>query len=617
VPFTLIWLFQLSAVNAEEREVACKSLAGCLVDEPEAALDFVLTHGAVPTLLARLVDHAPEVAVAACGCLRNAVLVGDAVFVAHVVALNGVTPLLAAVPRAHAAALAALDDAARAVQLDLLAELVALVGYLCEFSDAVARQLASARDFLALLLAYVVDEPLALASAGVPIAAAQFLYTLIDDNDSCSAILVDLCPDLAETLVARIHAACAAQHQQLLLATLLAGLLYSIALQRGAPFEPVLEAISAPIDSALQLNTAASFAAIVAALAPLVDAAGPDVAPDEWITATMSPAVRAQLWQWRGAMNAVRTAITLWTNVIGEASDSVADVSELSDSLRGRAQAWLGALLVRCSVPPSVGELLAAHPYLASPLLDLEIDNFGFIQLLAVRAVNNTLFVLGIDQLGREPQRVWDFCVRLALKSAAGTAASGEESALATQLDAYVLCSASTAVLWTLLRAEHAQQQSPRVVASGEQLAALREILSVDPTNVPAELVGDEADEVSSLVSLLTNVVGTLGTLGARAVPDVEHAVATAQALARLLTLFGSDGALVAEVLNALMDCFAEDDYNEALKPFRFVDSLRSFAPHVQQLVQAAANAHDDRLAERLQETLENTLAFIEYKATR
>jgi hypothetical protein len=605
----------LSAVNAEDREVACKSLAGCLVDEPDAALDFLLTHGAVSTLLARLVDHAPEVAVAACGCLRNAVLVGDAAFVAHVIALNGVTPLLAAVPRAHAAAIAALDDNARSVQFDLLAELVALVGYLCEFSDAATQLLGSAREFLALLLSYVVDEQLALVSAGVPIAAAQFLYTLIDDNEACSAILVEVRPDLADTLVARIHAACAAQ--QPLLATLLAGLLYSIALQRGAPFEPVLEAIAVPIDSALQLNTSTSFAAIAAALAPLVSAAGPEVAPDEWIAATVSPAVRAQMTQWRSSMTAVRTAITLWTNVISEATDSVADMSELSDSLRGRAQAWLGALLLRCTVPPSVGELVAAHPYLASPLLDLEIDNFGFIQLLAVRAVNNTLFVLGIDQLGREPQRVWDFGVRLALKGAAGTAPSNEESALVTQLDAYALCTASTAMLWTLLRAEHAQQQSPHVVPSGEQLVALREILSVDPSNVPSELVGDEADETSSLASLLTNVVGTLGKLGARAVPDVEHAVATAQALARLLTLFGSDGALVAEVLNALMDCFAEDDYNEALKPFRFVDSLRSFAPHIQQLVQVAANAQDETLAERLQETLENTLAFIEYKATR
>jgi hypothetical protein len=607
---------QLSAVSAEEREVACKSLAGCLVDEPEKALDFILTHGAVPTLLSRLVDHAPEVAVAACGCLRNAVVVGDQVFVAHLISLNGLTPLIAAVPRAHAAAIAALDDAARVVQLELLGELVSLVGYLCECSDDVTQQLASARDFLAMLLSYVVDEALANASAGVSIAAAQFLYTLIDDNDTCSAILIEVRPDLAETLVARIGATSAAgQH---LLATLLAGLLYSIALQRGAPFEPVLEAIAVPIDSALRLDTAVSFGAIAAALAPLVSAAGLAVEADEWISATASPALRTHMSQWRSTMTAVRTAITLWTNVVGEASESVADISELSDSLRIRAQAWLGPLLLRCNVPPSVGELVAAQPYLASPLLDLEIDNFGFIQLLAVRAVNNTLFVLGIDQLGREPQRVWDFGVRLALKGASGTVPSSDDGdVLVSQLDAYALCTASTATLWTLLRAEHAEQQAPHVVPSGEQLVALREILSIDPATVPNELLGDEADELSSFASLLTNVVGVIGKLGARAVPDVEHAVATAQALARLLTLFASDGALVAEVLNALMDCFAEDDYNEALKPFRFVDSLRSFAPHIEQLVGVSANAGDEILAERLQETLENTLAFIQYKATR
>jgi hypothetical protein len=614
---------KLSAVSEEEREVACKSLANCLIDEPESALDLMLAHNAIGVLLLRLVDHAPAVATAACGCLRNAVVIGEHHIAAHIVALNGVEPLLAAVPRAYAAALAAAsDDVQQRVQLQLLAELLSLVSYLSETSDEVTQQLTRARDFLAgVLSSALMDDadPLCACAraAGVHVAAAQLLYTLVDDNDAFVPVLVGLRPDVAEALHARMAAALTANMH--LYATVLAGLLVTAAKRQNAPFAAVLAAVAPVLDAALKIDVVAPFGNIVNAMAQLAGAAG-DGDAAEFVSATQSPELRAQVLQWRSEVTCVRTALTLWTDVLGEASESVESAAQLDGALRERAQAWLAPLLLRCVVAPAISDALKACPYLASPLLDLQVENFALLQLLGTRAVNNTLFVLDIDELGREPQRVWDFLARLALKGAAAIVA-GDAAAVDdtfTFMDAFSLCESATSALWALLRSERDGQRMPRVAPQAEQLAALRHVLTMDATSAPADLVGDvEAGtfDAAPLASLFTNVVGLLGSLGARAVPDGDHAIATAQALSHLLSTFSSHGALVAEVLNAMFDCFAEDDFNEALKSFRMLESLRAFAPHVQQLVQAAAAADDEPLAERLAETLQNVHAFIEYKS--
>lgn len=618
-------------MSAEDRELACKALANCLVDEADVALDFVLSHNAVAILLTRLVDVAPGVATAACGCLRNAVVAGDHLIAAHLVALGGLDPLLAAVPRAAAAAAAAAagnDESLVRTQLQLLAELLALVTYLCESSELVAQQLtAGARDFLALALASALladdaaaDPTAPIAHAvGVPLAAAQLLYTLVEDNEAFVAVLAELRADVADALGARMQTALAARDH--LLATVLAGVLCTVALRQGAPLDAVLAAVAPTLDAALKLDLVQPFGAIVNAMTPLANAAGA-ADPADFVNATQPPALRTGVLQWRAAMSCARTALVIWTDLLGEASASVDDAAQLSGALRERAQTWLGALLVRCTVAPAVSEAVKACPFLAAPVLDLQVENFALVQLLAVRAVTNTLYVLGIDELGREPQRVWDFLVRLALKGAAAATAPDDADADATftSQDAFWLCESATSALWTLLRAEHPAQRSPRIAPQPEQLTALRQVLAIEPASLSNEVVGDGQSgeyDLSGLVMLLANVVGVNAALGARAVPDVEHAVALAQVLAQLLNAHSSCGALVAEVLNALFDCFAEDDFNAALKPLRMVESLRSFAPHVQQLVAAAAAAGDEALAERLAETLENVHAFIEYKSTR
>ena len=86
---------------------------------------------------------------------------------------------------------------------------------------------------------------------------------------------------------------------------------------------------------------------------------------------------------------------------------------------------------------------------------------------------------------------------------------------------------------------------------------------------------------------------------------------------------------LVAELLNAVYDCFAHDDFNALLTPFlaslqvgRFpfsphdftiISVLQNFEPHVRALLSAVAR-DDELLAERLDEACVNLVAFLEYK---
>ena len=77
----------------------------------------------------------------------------------------------------------------------------------------------------------------------------------------------------------------------------------------------------------------------------------------------------------------------------------------------------------------------------------------------------------------------------------------------------------------------------------------------------------------------------------------------------------------MAETLNAVFDIFPEPDFDAQLAAHKFVDLLANFVPHVQQLLhtqmQSAEQSGDEddaALSERLDETLQNLQAFVDYK---
>jgi hypothetical protein len=262
--------------------------------------------------------------------------------------------------------------------------------------------------------------------------------------------------------------------------------------------------------------------------------------------------------------------------------------------------------------------------------------------------------VLRVDEIGREPQLLWEFVSRLLIVGVSNASAVTIEPAAAylTRDDAVSLTASATSALWALLRCEADGNvaASARVVPSAAQIVALREAASLvlQPRARRADArvtvgggVGgggdnDDGTDDNERQEACLNAIGTLGALGARATPTPADALALLECLAALLGAHAGDGmcvractracvfvcsrarvtnfdtlaVLVAEVLNAVFDCFAIDDYNAILATF--LVPLRQFEPHLRALLGGVA--HDEMLAERLDEACDNLRAFIAYK---
>lgn len=136
--------------------------------------------------------------------------------------------------------------------------------------------------------------------------------------------------------------------------------------------------------------------------------------------------------------------------------------------------------------------------------------------------------------------------------------------------------------------------------------------------------------------TLRINLVGTLGALGARALPSPAAASVRfwlsffcvfaetlwfqnlASCIVACVDRHSQRSLLIAELLNAVFDCFAIDDFNQQLSESGLLDSLQRSLPLLHEMIKAAElQSEDEQLIGRLMETAENVEAFLAYKANQ
>jgi hypothetical protein len=92
---------KLSSLDAEERELSCRTFANTVISDAPATFALLAKHNVLEQLIARLVDTHRSVRIVACGALRNAFMSGGDAFCQRLVELNCITPLLVALKKAH------------------------------------------------------------------------------------------------------------------------------------------------------------------------------------------------------------------------------------------------------------------------------------------------------------------------------------------------------------------------------------------------------------------------------------------------------------------------------------------------------------------------------------
>ncbi|RHY53402.1 hypothetical protein DYB38_003873 [Aphanomyces astaci] len=132
--------------------------------------------------------------------------------------------------------------------------------------------------------------------------------------------------------------------------------------------------------------------------------------------------------------------------------------------------------------------------------------------------------------------------------------------------------------------------------------------LNVAPEHLGAVLASAQA---SPSVEARTSAVRLLGTLGKKA-----HSLPENKVLAVCLSavLRDTDLAVVCEVLNALFDIYADEQYDSVFHEVKFLTSLEHVGAGMKSKIKSEAKSLDRELVAHAKETRLNLLRFIKYK---
>ncbi|RHZ39063.1 hypothetical protein DYB26_006043, partial [Aphanomyces astaci] len=117
--------------------------------------------------------------------------------------------------------------------------------------------------------------------------------------------------------------------------------------------------------------------------------------------------------------------------------------------------------------------------------------------------------------------------------------------------------------------------------------------------------------QASPSVEARTSAVRLLGTLGKKA-----HSLPENKVLAVCLSavLRDTDLAVVCEVLNALFDIYADEQYDSVFHEVKFLTSLEHVGAGMKSKIKSEAKSLDRELVAHAKETRLNLLRFIKYK---